>query len=110
MAFSGRHLAFFGAGFIGRLKARFTGKKTSFGDLLAKKLSDCEPFSDHFYDSTLDSIQDALKKKDFRDARAMVEIGAKTEASKYCIALMKELIDFIAFQEELTIELIPFIE
>lgn len=109
MAFIGRHLAFFGAGFINRFKARFTGKKTSFGDLLAKKLSDCEPFSDHFYDFTLDSIRNALKNKDFSDARALVEIGAKTEASKYCIALMKELIEFIACQEEITIEIIPFL-
>ena len=110
MTFIGRHLAFLGAGFFNRLKGRFTGKKTSFGDLLAKKISDCEPFSDHFYDSTLDSIKDALKNKDFSDARAMVEIGAKAEASKYCIALLKELIDFIAFQDELTIELFPFLE
>lgn len=110
MAFIGRHLAFFGAGFINRFKARLTGKKTSFGDLLAKKLSDCEPFSDHFDDSTFNSIRDALKNKDFSDARAMVEIGAKTEASKYCIALLKELIDFLAFQDERTIELVPFLE
>lgn len=109
-SFLRRHVVFFGTGFYNRWKARLTGKSTSFGDLLALKFKECEPWSDHFYKSSIDGIKNAIKAKEFANAHGFLALNAKPEANQFCGALMKEFINFMAFGGEVSIELIPFIE
>lgn len=103
-------LAFFAGGIVDRIKYRSTGKKSTFGKCVAAKLSECEPWTDHYDVSAMEDIRDAITNHDFVSARGLADITVKEGAEGVCVGMLKSLIEWLAEGKELTCEVIPFLE
>lgn len=104
ITFVRRQLCFVGSGFVDRGFSRLTRKKCTFSGAVMAKLHKCEPWSDHFYRSSLDSMNQAASDKNFSAMRIMAALGAKEGGSKFCIELAEKAIELLASGEEVTFE------
>lgn len=98
------------AGFVDRMYQRFTGKKHSLAKHVAAKLDKCEPWTDHFEKSSLESITTSIKDKNFVGARIMLSLGVKETASRYCVDLAFLAVELLACGDEITYELFECLE
>jgi len=88
-------VAFVADGMFDKFSSRFTGKKICFAKHITAKLSECEPWSDHFEVSAINGIESALKNSDFPSARGLAAFGFKECASMYCVELAEKAIEFL---------------
>ena len=110
LPFIRRQVSFFASDFIDQVVTRTTGKKCTFAGAVVSKLNKCEPWTDHFERSSLDSIYQANKLKDSNGMRILAALGAKEGGSKYCIQLAEKAIELLAFGEEVDLETFFFME
>ena len=110
LPFIRRQLSFFTSGIIDRIISRTTGRRCNFSGAVLAKLHNCEPWTDHFERSALDSMRKANELKDFKNMRILAALGAKEGASRYCVELAERVIDLLAFGEEIEIETLVFLE
>ena len=109
-SFVKRQLSFFSAGVVDRITFRITGRRCSFGAACAAKINACEPWSDHYYLSSIDGMRTAFAEKDFQSARILAAIGVREGASKYCVGLLELAIELLSHGEEIDIDLLVFLE
>lgn len=100
----------FGAGFTDKFSSRLTGRRMTFAKHIAAKLDDCEPWTDHFYNSGISGVRTALKDRDYSSARAILAITTKEGATKHCVELANMALDLISHGEEITFELFTALE
>lgn len=105
-----RHAAFMAAGLSDRIVSRLSGRKVSFAKHVVIKIDGCEPWTDHFEQSSLKGVDIALKDKDFSTARALLALGAKEAGSVECKELANLVVDLIAKGNEITFELFTCLE
>ena len=98
------------AGLIDKFTTRLSGKKMTFGQRIAAKIDQCEPWSDHLEISAIKGINKALSSKEFEAARAFVALGSKEDAVRECIELLKLGIEILASGEEIQFELFYCLE
>jgi len=105
-----RQFSFIGGGIFDSISTHIFKTEVSFGKMCAQKISNCEPWTDHYSPKAINDIKDALKRHDFKSARALAAICSNEEASTYCTNLLEAIIDFLAAGVEIEIEMIPFME
>jgi len=91
-----RGASFCFGGIFDELASRMRKKEVNFGKLIAAKANKCKPWSNHIESSTLVEINSAIKDGNFRDARALLNVGAKEGAKRYCLDIALLAIDFLA--------------
>jgi hypothetical protein len=98
------------AGFSDRMCSKVSRQKCSFALQVVAKLDQCEPWTDHFELSTIKSLNEAMKLKDFAAVRTLIDIGVKEDAVIECVELAKLAVDLIAHGSEITYEFFPCLE
>ena len=98
------------AGFSDRFASRLTGKKVTFGQRVAAKIDQREPWDRHLEISAIEGINKALSEKDFEAARILLAFGAKEDAVGECLQLLSMAIELLAHGEEITFELFQCLE
>lgn len=88
--------SFLVGGIVDSIVSRDTHHKINFGQAVASKLNECEPWNDHYEHSIFVKIDRACKDKDFSTIRAMLAIGAKEGASQHCLELAEFAINMLA--------------
>lgn len=55
----------------------------------AETLVNCEPLSDHLYDSARDELRSAIKDGDVFAINSIIDEGSKSTATPWCISALK---------------------
>jgi hypothetical protein len=105
-----KQFAFIGAGITDRISSRCTGTKCNFAKTLAIKLSDCEPWSDHFEETTIIGLNNAMLKQDYSTMRILAAWGTREDANKFCINLAETAILLLSSGSEEVCEISFFSE
>lgn len=102
----------FAAGFADRILSRGTGKNINvcFTERFISKIGACEPWTDHIHPFCITAMYNCIQACDYNSAVSYAYLCAKSDSSKYCINLARQIIDFIALGEEPIVELFPFME
>ena len=98
------------AGVVDKFGTRLFGKKMTFGQWIAAKIDQCEPWDDHLEKNAIEGIQKALNNKEFEAARILVALGSKDGTVKECLELLKLGIELLSHGEEITFELYRCLE
>lgn len=98
------------AGMTDRFTMRLTGKKSSIAKHVASKIDNCEPWTDHFDEGSLKSIDESIKLKDYTATRFFLAFGSKENADPHCLDLAKLAVELLAMGEEVTFELFQCLE
>lgn len=93
------------AGFFDRINQRRGCADIKVGKMVAQRFNDCQPWTDHLMPSVINSINEAMKAKDFKSARGLVALGTKAAANKQCIKILEFAIELLADGNELLVDL-----
>lgn len=100
-----RFVTFLGGGIYDRARYWVTGKKSRFGWSVARNLTQCEPWTNHYSEKTLSDIQEALKIEDFTSAQGLAAFATKEDADPFCVKLLEDTIELAARGRGPTFEL-----
>lgn len=99
-----RSSAFLGGGIVDSLISRITKREIQFGKFVAAKLTECEPWSDHYEHNTLVELRTACREGDYTFARTLMKFGAKKSATEHCLRLAELAIDMLSEGSEPEVE------
>lgn len=102
--------SFMTGGIMDSLASRSTGRPIDFGQRVAARLNDCEPWVDHYEHSTLIGINKAYKDRDFEACRTLLAIGVREGADSRCVELANLAVDLLAAGREVSFDLFYCLE